>query len=79
MYVKMLKLQHVLKWTYRLFGMNYRVATLSTLSLTVSGIILPSLKVIGQFLQAKINEKDLTVSDGRKDVQKDIWTYRWTD
>ena len=36
-------------WTYGHFDNNYRVATLSTLSLTVSGIIIPSLKSIGQF------------------------------
>ncbi len=48
MYVKMSKNQHVLNWTYRLFGEYYRVATLSTFSLTVLGIILPSLKVIEQ-------------------------------
>ena len=32
------------KWMYGLFGHNYRVAALSTLYLTVSGIIIPSLK-----------------------------------
>ena len=32
-----------------IFGQNYRVATLSTFYLTVSGIIKPSLKLIGQF------------------------------
>ena len=32
------------KWTYGLFGHNYRVAALSTLYLTVLGIIIPSLK-----------------------------------
>ncbi len=46
---KNVKNQHVLYWTYGLFGENYRVATPSTFSQTVSGIILPSLKVIGQF------------------------------
>ncbi len=46
---KNVKNKHVLNWTYELFGRNYRVATLSTFSLTVSGIIIPSLKVIGQF------------------------------
>ena len=46
---KNVKNHHVLNWTYGLFGKNYRVATLSTFSLTVSGIIIPSLKVIGQF------------------------------
>ena len=30
------------------FGQNYRVAIVSTLYLTVSGIIIPSLKFIGQ-------------------------------
>ena len=37
-----------LKWTYGLFGYNYRVATLSTLYQTVLDIIIPSLKSIGQ-------------------------------
>ena len=46
---KNVKNQHVINWTYGLFGKNYRVATLFTFSLTVSGIIIPSLKVIGQF------------------------------
>ena len=46
---KNVKNQHVLNWTYGLLGKNYRVATLSTFYLTVSGIIIPSLKVIGQF------------------------------
>ena len=34
MYEKMSKI-NILKWTYGLFGHNYRVATLSTLYLTV--------------------------------------------
>ncbi len=38
-----------LPWTYRHFGPNYRVVTLSTLYLTVSGFIIPNLKSIGQF------------------------------
>ena len=37
------------KWTYGLFDHNYRVAALSTLYLTVLGIIIPNLKLIGQF------------------------------
>ena len=36
-------------WTYGLFCENYRVTLLSTFFLTVSGIIIPSLKVTGQF------------------------------
>ena len=47
--IQMQKIQHILNWMYGLFGKNYRVATLSTFSLTVTGIIIPSLKVIGQF------------------------------
>ncbi len=31
------------------FGYNQRVATLSTFYLTISGILIPSLKSIGQF------------------------------
>ena len=46
--VKNVKNLHVLNWTYRLFGENHRVATLSTLYLTVTEIIVPSLKFIGQ-------------------------------
>ncbi len=38
-----------LKSTYGLLGKDYRVAKLSKLYLTVSGIISPSLKSIGQF------------------------------
>ncbi len=34
------------KWTYQLFGYNYRVAALSTLDQTVLGIIIQSLKLI---------------------------------
>ena len=41
-YVKMAKWKGSL-WTYGLFGHNYRVAALSTLYLTVLGIIIPSL------------------------------------
>ena len=44
------------KWTYRFFGHNYWVAALSTLYLTVLGIIIPSLKSIGQFWHAYINK-----------------------
>ena len=46
---KISKNKHVLNWTYGLFGQNYRVATLSSFYLTVSGIIIPSLKSIKQF------------------------------
>ncbi len=49
MYVKMSKINKF-KYTYGLFGHNYRVAALSTLYLTVLGIIIPSLKQIGQIL-----------------------------
>ncbi len=45
MYMKMSKIN----MTYGLFGQNYRVATLSTFYLTVSGIIIPSLQMIGHF------------------------------
>ena len=37
-----------LRWTYGLIGHNYRVATLSTLHPAVPGIIIPSLKSLGQ-------------------------------
>ena len=43
-----------------------RVTLLSTLYLTVSGIIKPSLKSIGQFLHAQINKKS---------YPKRIWMY----
>ena len=39
-------------WTNGLFGQNFRFATLSSFNTTVSGISLPSLKSIGQFLHA---------------------------
>ena len=48
MYVKY-KNKHVLNWTYVYFVQSYRVATLSTFYLTLSGIIIPSFKPIGQF------------------------------
>ncbi len=47
-HVKMSKINKF-KWMYGLFGHNYRVASLSTLYLTVLGITIPSLKSIGQF------------------------------
>ena len=37
------------KWSYGLFGHNYRVAALSTLYLNALGSIIPSWKAIGQF------------------------------
>ena len=40
------KIKHVLNWTYGFFGQNYIVAILSTFYLIVSGIIIPSLKMI---------------------------------
>ena len=45
------------KWTYGQIGHNYRVATFSTLYLTVSGIIITSLKSIEQF-KFKFDEKN---------------------
>ncbi len=48
MYVKCLK-STCLKWTYGIFGNNHRDSTLPTLYLTVSVIIIPSLKKKGQF------------------------------
>ena len=48
MYVKMSKINKF-KLTYGLFGHNYRVAALSTLYLTVIGIIMPILKSIDNF------------------------------
>ncbi len=46
---KNVKNQHVLNWMYGLFGQNDRVATLSKFNLTVSAIIILSLKIIEQF------------------------------
>ncbi len=46
---KISKTKYILNWTYGLFGHNYRVFTLSTLYLTVSGIIIPILKTMAQF------------------------------
>ncbi len=45
-HVKYKKNQHVLNWTYGLFGKYYRVAILSTFYLTVSWIIITSLKYL---------------------------------
>ena len=39
-----------LKQTYGLFDQNYRVVTLSTIYLNVLGMIIPSLKSIGQLI-----------------------------
>ena len=47
-HVKMSK-NNIFKWTYELYGHNYRVAALSTLYLTVLGIIISNLKSLGQF------------------------------
>ena len=49
---KISKSKQVLNWMYGLFRQNYRVATLSTFILTVSGIIILSLKIVGQFQHA---------------------------
>ncbi len=50
------------KWTYGFCDHNYRVAALSTLYLTVLGIITPSLNSIGKFLHTLlpklINQKN---------------------
>ncbi len=43
------------QWKYGLFGHNYRVAALSSLYLAVLGIIIPCLKLIGQFRHTYIN------------------------
>ncbi len=53
MYVN-IKYQSFLKWTYTIFGKNYRIETLSIFYLTVSVIIILSLKSIGQFNHAQI-------------------------
>ena len=50
------------KWTYGRPGIDYRVASLFTRYLTAIGIIPESLKSIGQFQHAEINDKDPTVS-----------------
>ncbi len=48
-YVPKSKIITSLKWNYRLFGKNDRVATLFTFYLTSSDIIMPNLKLIGLF------------------------------
>ena len=50
--------------TYGRPGIDYRVASLFTRYITAIGIIIESLKSIGQFQHAEINKKDLTVSYG---------------
>ncbi len=45
---KNVKDQHVLNWINRLFGQKYRVATLSTFYLDISGIIILNFKSLGQ-------------------------------
>ena len=47
MYVKYQNLT-CFKWDYRPFGQMYTIVTLSTLNLTVSGILILSLKSLGQ-------------------------------
>ena len=59
------------KMTYGHPGIDYRVASLFTRYLTAIGIIPESLSSIGQFEHAEINEKGLTISDGRMDVRTD--------
>ena len=44
-----IKNKHALNWTYGLFGQNYRVAWFSTFYLTVSEVIMPNLKSLGQY------------------------------
>ena len=51
-----------LKWTYWRSNIDYRVALLSKTYLIVSGIIIPSLKSIGQFSHALINELEMLKS-----------------
>ena len=46
---KYIKVNMFLNCTYGLYGQNYRVATLSTFYLTVTGIIIPGFKSIGHF------------------------------
>ena len=49
------------RWSYRLSTCkDYRVAMLSTLYLTVSGIVLASFKAIGQFQHGRIYVIELT-------------------
>ncbi len=60
-----------LKLTYGCPGIDYRVASLFTRYLTATGIIPKIQKSIGQFEHAEINEKDLTVQDGRSDGRTD--------
>ena len=47
--LKKLKKTTCFKWTYGHYGNDYRVAMLSESYLTVIGIIMQSLKSIGQF------------------------------
>ena len=60
-----------LKWTYGHPGIDYRVDLLFTRYLTAIGIIPGSLKSIGQFQHAEINEKVLNVSYGWTDGRTD--------
>ncbi len=68
-----------LEWTYWRSSIDYRVASLSTRSQSDKGIILESLKSIGQFYQALNNEKSYPLrTDGptvpiyRKDLLLNI-------
>ena len=46
-YVKIQKKSRGFKWAYALFGKDFRIDTLYTIH--CNGIIMPSLKMIGQF------------------------------
>ena len=50
---------HIKKLKYGLSCNNYRVATLPKLYLTVKGIIMPSLKSLGQFNIPKLTIKGI--------------------
>ena len=56
-----------LKWTYGRPGIDFRVALLFTRYLYAIGIIPESLNSVGEFYNAEINEKDLTVLYGQTD------------
>ncbi len=54
-----------------LFGNNYRVAEFSALYLTVLGIIISSLKSIGQFDIPKLKKQKIVM------LEMDILTFRY--
>ena len=66
--VKKSKKYACFKWTYGIYGKDYRVAALSLSYLTVIEIIMQSLKAIGQFKLVLIHEKSQPLWTDRSEL-----------